>query len=467
MRHFKVPINSNLFNTFEYVVFDLILAILVYVLTSKLVGLYNCYDALQNHQQSHIREDTRAPLFETGIVCTQKKVFYSIVAIRILSWILIFSTNLLIRGRSEKIIEKRTESVTTFGRFSAFDPMPLLRERQFRRKACVGRTENFYYYGEIRNNNCQIDRDLFSGPTVKFGLEFEPTRVSISGCRPKNESIAVFQYFDCNNTATTTTTSTPSNILCTYNTTDGEVGDELCFQNGTAPFTPCVRTVSKYQYHHVPFNCGAGAKAQKVMCNLKAYSERNFSICDNAVVGCRKPLGGYICAGFVNINATTHMCENLQLGDQQNTNATCKMASGAVWNNTDWLSFYGISTVDTISNIVAVTYGSGLERKQVKYYKAKDKRTFTSVNLLWTGALAAKIFMVMALYVTCELLSRRYGVFVVANDEPRILLLLNDTATRIRRGREARFGRDDIKLKVAFQNGVVRLHEGENEIFEE
>ncbi len=101
-----------MFNTLEYVLLDLVLAIFVYVLISKLASLYNCYDALKNHRSSHICEDTSAPLFETGIVSTKKKVFYVIVAIRVLSWILIFSTNLFIRGSSRKIREQTTAAVT-------------------------------------------------------------------------------------------------------------------------------------------------------------------------------------------------------------------------------------------------------------------------------------------------------------------------------------------------------------------
>ncbi len=464
MLHFNIPINSNLFNTLEYVVFDLVLAIFVYVLTSRLVGLYNCYDALKNHQKSHICEDTHAPLFETGIVCTQKKVFYAIVAIRILSWILIFSTNLLIRGRSEKIIETPTVSVTTLGRFSAFDSIPLLRQRQFRRKACVVRSDKSYFYGEIRNGNCQTDRELFSGTTVDFGFEFEPTFVSVTGCRPRNESIATHQQFDCNNTATTTTKRTVSSIVCTYNATDGVISNDLCFQNGTAPFTPCARTVSRDQVEDVPFDCGVGGNAQKVVCNRATVSYRNFSICGNAMIGCRITLKGLNCAGFVNINATTHMCENLKFGDQQNTSARCKVASGAVWDSTDWLSFYGIRMIDSISNVIAVAYGSGSEIRQVKQYAEKDERSLTVVNVLWTGALAAKITMVVALYVSCELLSRRYGLFVVANDEPRILSLLNATVTRIRRGRSSRTVDNDIKLRFALHNGVVRLQDAEEEV---
>ncbi len=465
--HFEVPINSNLFNTLEYVVFDLVLAIFVYVLTSRLVGLYNCYDALKNHRKSHICEDTRAPLFETGIVCTRRKVFYGIVVIRILSWVLIFSTNLLILGRSEKIIETTTASVTTLGRFSAFDSTELLRQRQFLRKACVGRTEKSYYYGEIRNGSCETDRKLFSRPTVEFDFNFKPTFLSTSGCGTKNGSVASHQRFECNNPEAATKATTISSIVCTENTTNGETIDELCFQNGTAPFTPCVRKAPVVQLKNVPFDCGAGGNKQRAICDEEVFSNVTFSICDNAVIVCRYEPIDSNCVGFVNINATTHICENLKLGDQQNTNASCKKASGAVWNTTDWVSFYGVRALNSISNVMAVAYGSGEERREVKQYAAKDERSLTSVNMLWTGALAAKIIMVVALYVVCELLSRRYGVFMVANDEPRILSLLTSTVTRIRRGRAPRAERDDIKLRVALHNdGVVRLHDGHEDAFE-
>ncbi len=431
------------------------------MLTSRLVGLYNCYDALKNHRKSHIREDNHAPLFETGIVCTEKKVFYGIVAVRILSWVLIFSTNLFIRGRSEKIIETRTASITTLGRFSVFDPIEQRQEHLFLRKSCVGRTENSSFYGEIRDGNCQIDRKLFWGSTVEFGFNFERTFVSINRCRAKNESMARLQYFRCNNTAAPTTTTTGLIITCTYNKTDGVISDDLCFQKGTDPFVPCVRTVQKEQKKNVPFDCGTGGNAQKLTCNQIAGSRRKFSICDNAVIGCRIRPKGLICAGFVSINATTYICKNLKMGPQQNPNAKCKVAKGAVWNITDWIPFYGIDELDSISNAFAVAYGSGSETRLVKQYKGKDKRSVTAVHKLWTGVLATKIIMVVALYVVCEFLTRRYGVFLVANDEPRILSLLNTTVTRIRCGRTARFVSSNIKLRVALDNGVVRLHDTE------
>ena len=456
---FDFSFNSFLFNALEYVVFDLVLAILVHVLTSKLVGLYNCYDALKNHRRSLIREDSRTPLFGAGILCTQKKLFYAIVAVRTLSWILIFGPNLFIRERTEKTIKTINASVTTLGRFSVFDPTEQRRQQLFLRKACVGRTENSSYYGEIRNGSCQIDRRLFSGPAVEFGLKFEPTFVSINGCRPKNGSLAKHQSFECNNTATTTTASTTRSIIqCTFNETDGKVGDELCFPNGTAPFTPCVRKAPREQKENVSFVCGAGENMQDKICSLAHESSRIFSICDNAVIACRFRPKGLICAGFVNINATTHMCENLEMRPQPNPNAKCKVAKGAEWHITDCIPFYGLEGLDSISTAFDVAYASGSESRLVKEFAA-EKRSLTSVNILWAGAFAANIFIVAVLYVLCEFLSRRYEVFVVANDETRILSLLNATVSRIRDGTAPETVSNDIKLRVSLNNGVVCLHD--------
>lgn len=61
------------------------------------------------------------------------------------------------------------------------------------------------------------------------------------------------------------------------------------------------------------------------------------------------------------------------------------------------------------------------------------------------------------------MLSRWYGVFIVANDKPRISSPLNTNETRMSRGR--RVSRDgwDARLRVTNCNGVVRLQEKEEE----
>ena len=460
MSNFEISFNSNLFNTFEYVVFDLVLAISVHVLTSKLVGLCNCYDAVENHGLCYIREDVRTSLFGTGIMSTKKKVFYVVVFVRILSWILIFSTNLLIRGRSERLSSAR---LTTLGGFSLFDPFSLLNQNRFLRLACMRRMKDFVYYGEIRNGTCEMNRELFTEPPVEFGLTFQPTLISTTGCISGNSS---YTTFFCKTLATPR-----SNVSmgCLNNATNGVLGDEVCYIDGSAPRTSCVRNVpkdslvsSREPFENVTFNC-AGSEYQ---CIGGLDAEHSFSICDNAVVSCiihqaeDDRLEG--CAGLVNKDGVTRMCTNLTEGNIQNRNASCKIAKGLDWNITDWVPFYGMRPLQTISNVVAVAYGSGERVEQVKTYAIGNERLFTEVRYLWIGVLAAKIGIVLALFIACEVLSRRYGVFAVANDEPRLFSLLKTTVHRIRRGRNATTN-GYSRLRITLRYGMVELHETDEE----
>ena len=449
MGQFEIPINSNFFGTIQYVVFDLVLAICVHVLTSKLVGLYNCYDALKNPTTCHLCDGVRAPLFETGIMCTKKKFFYGVVFLRILSWILIFSTNQLVRGRSEQFSSAR---LTTRGGFSLFDPYPLLNHNRLLRLACMRRSKYSAYYGEIRNGTCEMNRELFTEPPIEFGPTFQPTIVSTAGCILGN---SLYRKYDCNSTMTP---SSKAEVQCIHNETNGALSRDVCYINGSAPHTSCLRNDPREQQRNVRFNCGGRGE---YMCLRYLVAARKFSICDNAVVSCRtEHINGVQvenCAGLLNKDGVTRMCIKLAEGNLQDHNASCKIAKGLDWNITDWIPFYGLPPLLTISAIVPVAYGSGEQVKQIKVYTLGDERTFTDVRYLWIGVLIAKIVVVVVLLTACEVLSRRYQLFAVANDEPRLYSLLKTTVNRIRIDRNLRNG-PDYRLRVMLDDGVIKLY---------
>ena len=87
--------------------------------------------------------------------------------------------------------------------------------------------------------------------------------------------------------------------------------------------------------------------------------------------------------------------------------------------------------------------------KTGEHYSTEGERSFKTIDALWMDALAMKTFMLMVMYVTCEVLNRCYSMFAVANDEPRFLSLLMTTRIQIRRGRNAITGRNNTKLSCA------------------
>ena len=449
MGHFEIPVNSNIFVTVEYVVFDLVLAICVCLLTSKLVGLYNCYDALKNRRTCHLCEDTSAPLFETGIMSTKKEMFYGMALLRILSWILIFSTNLLVRGRSELLSNVH---LTTRGGFSMFDSSALLEENGIHRIACRRRLKNSTYYGEIRNGTCEMNHELFIKPPIEFSFKYQHTLVSTIGCINGNSS---YQHFRCNST---TTPTLKASVRCVYNETNGVLNDDVCYINGSAPHTSCFRSAPREQEENVKFKCGGRGE---YLCWSSSFERNNFSTCDNAVVSCRRTQRNGVqiknCAGLVNKGGVTLMCKNLRVGNLQNHGASCKIARGLDWNITDWLQFYGSHPLKAVTSVVAVAYGSGDQIKQVKTYTIGYERSFTQVRYSWIGVLTAKVIMVLVLFIVCEALSRRYRVFAIANDELRLYSLIKITVGRLKRDNNLGNGADN-RLRVKLDNGVIKLY---------
>ena len=383
------------------------------------------------------------------------------VLVRILSWVLIFSTNLLIRGRSEKAEHISTVRLIRRGGYSVFDPVEQLTQNRFVRLGCMKSSNESVCYGKIRNDTCEVDRELFAEEPIEFGLKFQPTLVTTTGC---SSNFSTYEQFRCNSS------STSSNIrpviTCLYNGTNRQFNDDVCYLNGTAPRTSCVRNGTRnreieHEKNPVTFNCDNGEYRCQMFWKLSRY----YSLCDSAVISCKmRKVNGVrfpSCVGLLNKDGVTHMCDDMKEGNLQNHNASCNTAKGADWNIKDWLSFYNVGPLIDLPSVLALSYGSGEQVKQVKTYKSEE-RSFTTVNYLWIGALLAKIVMVSALFIACEVLSRRYGVFVVANDEPRIFSFFNTTVHRIRRGRSAR-NDENWNLCVKLENGVVKLHDANKE----
>ena len=120
----------------------------------------------------------------------------------------------------------------------------------------------------------------------------------------------------------------------------------------------------------------------------------------------------------------------------------------------------GVPQLNTISNVAAVAYGSGERVEQVRTHRRGNEFLFTEVKYLGIGVLAAKIGIVLALFIACEALSWRYGVFAVAHDKPRLFSCSKTTVHRMRRSRSA-ITNENSRLRIKLHQGVIELYETE------
>eukprot|EP00171_Calliarthron_tuberculosum_P018822 IDg18822t1 len=82
----RVPVHANV-NTLNYLLFDLVFAISIHILTSDIAGLSNCSTVLRFDREEI--DARKAPFVGTGITCTKSNVFYIVASLRFTSWLLI------------------------------------------------------------------------------------------------------------------------------------------------------------------------------------------------------------------------------------------------------------------------------------------------------------------------------------------------------------------------------------------
>jgi len=96
--YIRIGISSAGFNVMNFILFDILLAALLFYLTGVIAGLVNCLSAVKAFKN---RISTyEKPFIGPGLTCTNRNVFRILAIVRGVMMILVFATNFLVEGAS-------------------------------------------------------------------------------------------------------------------------------------------------------------------------------------------------------------------------------------------------------------------------------------------------------------------------------------------------------------------------------
>lgn len=441
----QVNMPVNVFNTLNYLLFDLVFAAAVQLLTADIAGLSNCSSLL-----SFSGEDLgsrKNPIAGPGIICTKRRVYYIVTSLRLASWLLIFDTSFFIIGVSRPVIVSKQANVTTLGNFSPYDDPFVLAKTTMLRRTCQGRYKNTAYYGEVRDGNCELNRDLLSDPVIQFGLRYEPTNVTYRSCYYdlfKRDSY-ICQHADGNRTI---------EMQCLdYKRWKNQT---TCGIVGTKPLITCLLNEERNRYD-ANFTCSSVEAAsqekensvEQLQCTLVNTVHLVDKRCENAMIGCFEDVHEeYDCVGAVSLHGVTYLCQNINPVKKEET-ILCKQAKGAEWNIHDWVLLYSSISLTTIEDAYALSYGSGLEKRVVKALDSRGgHHHLTIIQPTWFAILCVKLIAVASLLAISVFLRRWKGLHRVANDEYEMKRLLGAATKRIS------YNTDSLQEEDIYENEV-------------
>lgn len=413
----QIPIHSSVANALNYMLFDLVFAISIHILTSDIAGLTN-YSTVIRFDEDAIGA-RKAPFVGTGITCTKRNVFYIVASIRFASWMLIFATTFLLRGISSPLIVKETSNVVSKGTASPFFGSENLVQFRTRRLGCQGRTETTYYYGEIRDGKCELDTDLLSKPVPHFSLRYQNTTVSIRSCVLEKYD---FTVYNCSGNA-----GSPD-ILVACHEFESTQSVDKCAVFKKMPLVDCSKTSNTTISCLSPPSVGTSKSSirqslQYSNCTQgKPFKKANMR-CENAAVACYgKTVSN--CDGTVLLNGEIFICLDMKPKNITNEKLLCKKAGGFDWKMGNDIFLYGTLAASTIEDIIATSYGAGLERKVVRMKDPEKLQHATRINPLWFVILSIKVLAVASLLAVCVRLRFFEGFCPVASDEQGMKRLL-------------------------------------------
>lgn len=405
----RVYIPSNAFNVINFVLFDLLFAFLIHYLTATIAGLFNCLSVL-----SYSSEDFRlrnTPFVGPGITCTKPRVFMSLSLIRLLSWIFVFIATFFSTGKLARDIHKVPADVLTIGTISTNQLPHVLLDKAVTRRGCQGRASNFTFYGEIRNNKCELDLDLLENP-IKFGFTYEHTDITLDECAEKN----IFQeIYTCRKKKLGVLT-----VICRRHANESK--DEECTTMGSLAISECTKNTKENATKS--FSCLANNKIQILNeCSLTYVWTTENHRCKNAVIGCyhMKEASQPICSGTVKMSNSIYICDELSQSKTPQR-AMCKVASGIKWDADELLDSIGSMAIPNIDDALAIMYSSATERREVQV--RKKGRLVTVIHPMWFAILSLKIITAVSLTAVGIYLRVRMRLKPLANDEHGMMKLL-------------------------------------------
>ncbi len=436
-------IPSNAYNAINFLLFDLFFAAAVHYLTSNIAGLSNCSSVLNYSDEGLALR--KSPFVGQGLTCINRRTFYSLAAIRLLFWFLIFGTSFFITGASVFDVEVIQANVTTIGKFGKNQLIPVLMERTMLREGCLGRKDNFSYFGEIRDSrNCELDLDLLVDP-VMFGFKYESTNVGYHNCMKEYRNRTDFL---CNQ----------KGVVEVYCRTSSHHSSnaEICTTYGISPVQTCNKTSSSGK--NATFDCPINNGIETLHCRDVYKWQRTNYRCKNAVVGCFlykfKDGPKDICRGTVVMQHGTYLCRDVEI-EKGSQLTDCKRAEGINWDNEEWLEYIGERSASTLDDAFAILYASGSEIRQVRKKKSEGRQV-THIRPLWFAILCTKIFVLSILAIIVLHLKARKGLEPLANDEPGITKLLQ-AENNLASGAEGEQEEEQQAVHVRWEAGAPQL----------
>lgn len=190
-----VYLQSDYFNVINFLLFDIVLASLVFYLTADIAGRVNSASALQN--LGNRLQPFNPPLVGVGLTCTRRNVFRALALVRACAMLLVLATNFLIEGASVDRKTPRSGNVVVLGKINDNATQVNVRQLMLKRRGCQGRTEDFMYYGQLETNGkCELRLEYIvpGAGSVHFGLKFEQKEIKLTECKKSQVNI-VLQFF--------------------------------------------------------------------------------------------------------------------------------------------------------------------------------------------------------------------------------------------------------------------------------
>ncbi len=202
----SIAVESNLANAMNFLIFDIILISLVFHLTSDVSGRLNYADL--NAGEPRRLFLTSPPVIGGGLCSTRPIRAGLLLFARVLGMLLILATNLTINGRSLPALERKSVELVIPGSLSNFTEEGA-EISMLRRAGCLGTAnhelspiegvENITFYGEIRDQVCEVDKELVFRNSVKFSQKLLKYNLTAGSCvrneKRVRDQIPVALYF--------------------------------------------------------------------------------------------------------------------------------------------------------------------------------------------------------------------------------------------------------------------------------
>lgn len=389
--YIQLPMSSALMNLFNFLLFDILLATVLFWITGTIAGLENSKSARrQVSNQLFLRNP---PLIGVGLTCTRRNVFRWLALARVCGMAMILSTNFLIEGISCEVETAAVRSVVVAGKVPETYQFNSTKLREYvrLRMSCQGRCtdSDSWYYGELRidekanTKSCELRKHLVAKPIIRFGLTMDDVTVPLDrfkSCKMKSgRTKNSYHTFSCADFGT---------VACKI---ESPFGAKI----------PGVRTV--------------GGPSPIPKTHQKTFTKE--------------------CHGIVRVNRTEYTCSGAALFPGRDDFivqkpvaervARCRRALDIDVSNSDWIPL--LSTRVKFRDAVTAVHGAGRKKMRVKVESPQHTFDVSHVHIAWF-ALFGVFSMCLLLLIGYDCALRFQGYSPSAHNEIGLGSLLANSA---------------------------------------